>query len=52
LRPYIQIWQFIVLTAGYAVGIEYYLDSKYAEDDKPGSGPVMPKAGRCKLTPG
>ena len=29
----IEVWQFIVLTAGYWWGIEYYLDRKY-DDDK------------------
>ena len=29
----IQVWQFIVLTAGYWWGIEYYLNNKYDEPD-------------------
>ena len=35
----IEVWQFIVLTAGYWWGIEYYLDRKY-DDDKPRTPPT------------
>ena len=34
----IQIWQFLVLTAGYWIGIEMYLDKKYDEN----TTPIMP----------
>jgi hypothetical protein len=45
LQRDIQVWQFIVLTAGYWLGIEYYLDNKYDEEkDGPKEGKdVMPK---------
>ena len=41
----IEVWQFIVLTAGYWWGIEFYLDNKY---DKPKPGKVMPKVSAAK----
>ena len=41
----IEVWQFIVLTAGYWWGIEFYLDNKY---DKPKPGKVMPKVPAAK----
>lgn len=45
----IQVWQFIVLTAGYWWGIEYYLDKKYDEPDgKKNPGSVMPKVSTAK----
>lgn len=34
----IEVWQFLVLTAGYFIGIEIYLDRKYDESNKP----IMP----------
>ena len=34
----IEVWQFLVLTAGYFIGIEIYLDRKYDDKNKP----VMP----------
>ena len=43
----IQVWQFIVLTAGYWLGIEYYLDNKY-DDDKKKGGDIMPKVSEAK----
>lgn len=42
----IEVWQFIVLTAGYWLGIEFYLDRKY--DDKKGAGDIMPKVSQAK----
>jgi len=30
----IEIWQFLILTAGYWIGIEIYLDNKYDDDKK------------------
>ena len=33
-----EVWQFLVLTAGYFIGIEIYLDRKYDDKNKP----VMP----------
>ena len=45
----IEVWQFIVLTAGYWWGIEYYLDKKYDEPDgKKNPGSVMPKVSTAK----
>ena len=45
----IEVWQFIVLTAGYWWGIEYYLDKKYDEPDgKKNPGSVMPKVSAAK----
>ena len=45
----IQVWQFIVLTAGYWWGIEYYLNNKYDEPDaKKNPGAVMPKVSSAK----
>ena len=45
----IEVWQFIVLTAGYWWGIEYYLDRKYDEPDaKKNPGAVMPKVSAAK----
>ena len=45
----IEVWQFIVLTAGYWWGIEYYLDKKYDEPDaKKNPGAVMPKVSAAK----
>ena len=38
----IEVWQFSVLTAGYWLGIEYYLDNKY-DDDKKDSASIMAK---------
>ena len=43
----IEVWQFIVLTAGYWLGIEYYLDKKY-DDDKKDSASIMPKVSEAK----
>lgn len=43
----IEVWQFIVLTAGYWLGIEYYLDRKY-DDDKKDIGSIMPKVSEAK----
>jgi len=41
----IEVWQFVVLTAGYWIGIEFYLDRKYdeEEDSKKDMGSIMPK---------
>jgi len=45
----IQIWQFIVLTAGYWLGIEFFLDKKYAEPDAKGDmESIMPKVSEAK----
>ncbi len=44
----IQVWQFIVLTAGYWWGIEYYLNNKYDEPDAKNPGAVMPKVSSAK----
>ena len=44
----IQVWQFIVLTAGYWLSIEYYLDRKYEDDDKKDVGSIMPKVSESK----
>lgn len=44
----IQVWQFIVLTAGYWWGIEYYLNNKYDEPDEKNPGAVMPKVSSAK----
>ena len=30
----IEVWQFLILTAGYWIAIEAYLDNKYDEDKK------------------
>ena len=30
----IEVWQFLVLTAGYFIGIEIYLDKKYDDNNK------------------
>jgi len=34
----IEVWQFLVITAGYFIGIEIYLDRKYDDKNKP----IMP----------
>ena len=44
----IEVWQFIVLTAGYWLGIEYYLDKKYDDDDKKDASSIMPKVSDAK----
>ena len=44
----IEVWQFIVLTAGYWLSIEYYLDRKYEDDDKKDVGSIMPKVSESK----
>ena len=44
----IEVWQFIVLTAGYWLGIEYYLEKKYDEPDGKDAGAVMPKVSEAK----
>ena len=43
----IQVWQFIVLTAGYWLGIEYYLDNKYDEKEQSPDS-IMPKVYAAK----
>ena len=43
----IQVWQFIVLTAGYWLGIEYYLDNKYDEKEQSPDS-IMPKVSAAK----
>lgn len=40
----IEVWQFLVLTAGYFIFIEIYLDNKYDESKKP----VMPSVQKKK----
>jgi len=44
----IEVWQFIVLTAGYWLGIEYYLDKKYDDDKKKDASSIMPKVSDAK----
>lgn len=47
----IQVWQFIVLTAGYWWGIEYYLENKYDEPEgggKKNPAKAMPKVSQEK----
>jgi hypothetical protein len=39
----IEVWQFIVLTAGYWWGIEFYLDRKYDDDKPKNPTDIMPK---------
>lgn len=40
----IEVWQFLVLTAGYFIFIEIYLDNKYDESKKP----IMPSVQKKK----
>jgi len=40
----IEVWQFLVLTAGYFIGIEIYLDKKYDDNNKT----VMPSVQKKK----
>ena len=40
----IEVWQFLVLTAGYFIGIEIYLDKKYDDNNKT----VMPTVQKKK----
>lgn len=40
----IEVWQFLVLTAGYFIGIEFYLDNKYDETKQP----IMPSVQKKK----
>ena len=44
----IEVWQFIVLTAGYWWGIEYYLDRKYDDDKPKNPTDIMPKVSEAK----
>jgi hypothetical protein len=44
----IEVWQFIVLTAGYWWGIEYYLNNKYDEPEVKKPSAIMPKVSAVK----